>query len=161
MTQRAPRPEHPSPTSIEESRLKAGLVAFAAVDLGLALFMALAPHAFYRAIGPFGARNDHYLRDVATFYAAVGVTLALAVGRPSWRAPALAISTIQFGLHSLNHLLDIGKAHPAWVGYFDFFSLLAATVMLGWLWRISATAGRAEPRSPGPLPHPTTQRSLT
>jgi len=154
-------PPRAHPAHLDESALRLGLAAFAAADLGLAVFMAVAPHAFYRAIGPFGARNDHYVRDVATSYAAVGVALALAIGRPSWRVPALAVSAIQFGLHSLNHLLDIGGAHPAWVGYLDFFSLIASTAMLGWLWRISAIAGQAKQEPPVPRPHPTSQRSLT
>ncbi|MEA2201587.1 MAG: hypothetical protein QOI89_2183 [Solirubrobacteraceae bacterium] len=111
----------------------AGLVAFAAVELGLAIFMALAPHRFYIAIGPFGARNDHYVRDVASYNAALGAGLLIAVRHASWRVPVLAITTIQFALHGLNHLLDISSAHPAWVGYFDFFALAAATVQLAWL----------------------------
>ena len=40
----------------------------------------------------------------------------------------LAITTAQFALHSVNHLVDIEKSHPAWNGYFDFFSLAGATL---------------------------------
>jgi hypothetical protein len=112
-----------------------GLAAFAAIQLGLALFMAVSPHEFYSAVGPFGAFNAHYIRDVASFYGAIGIGLLLAIGRISWRVPVLAVTTIQYALHSVNHLLDIGKAHPVWTGYFDFFSLAAATVLLVWLWR--------------------------
>jgi hypothetical protein len=112
-----------------------GLVAFAAIQLGLALFMAVSPHGFYTDVGPFGAFNAHYIRDVASFYGAIGVVLLAAVSRVSWRVPVLALTTIQYALHSVNHLLDIGGAHPAWTGYFDFFSLAAATVLLAWLWR--------------------------
>jgi hypothetical protein len=115
-----------------------GLAAFAVIQLGLALFMAVSPHAFYTAIGPFGAFNAHYIRDVASFEAALGLGLAMAVRRPSWRVPVLAVTTVQYALHSVNHLIDIGKAHPAWNGYFDFFTLAAATVLLAWLWRAAA-----------------------
>jgi hypothetical protein len=111
----------------------AGLAGFAAVQLGLALFMVVAPHAFYTAIGPFGARNDHYVRDVATYNAALGVGLLIAIRHASWRAPVLAIMTVQFALHSINHLLDISDADPAWIGYFDFFALAAATLQLAGL----------------------------
>ena len=111
----------------------AGLLAFAAVQLGLAIFMAVAPHRFYIAIGPFGARNDHYVRDVASYNAALGFGLLIAVRHASWRVPVLAIMTIQFALHSVNHLVDIASAHPAWVGYFDFFALAAATLQLAGL----------------------------
>src|SRR5207245_7962011 len=114
----------------------AGIALLAAYDLALAVFMAAWPHAFYAHVGPFGLRNDHYIRDTATFNAAIGVGLALALRRPSWRVPMLAITAVQFALHSVNHLVDIDKAHPAWNGYFDFFSLAAATVLLGLLLRM-------------------------
>ena len=141
------------------STLRASLIVFAALDIGLALFMAVAPHAFYRAIGPFGVSNSHYVRDVATFYGAVGIVMAMSVSRSSWRAPVLAVSTIQFALHSLNHLVDIAKAHPAWAGYADFFSLLAGTAILAWLWRIATLADRGEASRSAPRPLPTPQRS--
>jgi hypothetical protein len=125
------------------SVLAVGLSVFAAVQLALGLFMAISPHVFYKAIGPFGAYNGHYIRDVSSFYCALGVGLLLAVRRTSWRVPVLALASIQYALHALNHLLDIGKAHPAWNGYFDFFSLAAAAVLLVWLWRLAAREQRA------------------
>jgi hypothetical protein len=45
----------------------------------------------------------------------------------------LAIVTVQFALHSINHLIDISNADPSWVGYFDFFALAGATVQLAGL----------------------------
>ncbi len=117
------------------STLRLGLIGFAALHLGLALLMAVSAHSFYTAIGPFGGYNVHYIHDIATFYVALGGGLLIALFRPSWRVPMLAITAIQYALHSVNHLIDIGKAHPAWNGYFDFFSLAAATVLLGWLLR--------------------------
>src|ERR1700730_18561644 len=108
--------------ALRKDALTAGIAVFALYNLALALFMAAAPHSFFTNVGPFGARNDHYIRDTATFSAAIGVGLPIALLRPSRRVPMLAISTVQFGLHSINHLVDIEKAHPAWNGYFDFFS---------------------------------------
>lgn len=133
---------HPDQTA--SPQLMAGLVSFAALQIGLGAFMGFAPHAFYETVGPVGPANDHYVRDVATFYAAIGIGLAVAVRRPSWRAPMLAVSTIQFALHSANHLLDIGRAHPRFVGYIDFAAIAAATVQLALLWRV-ATPQRRSP----------------
>jgi hypothetical protein len=79
--------------------LEVGIGAFAVLQLALALLMAAAPHSFYTAVGPFGAYNGHYIRDVATFYAALGAGLAISLRRPSWRVPALAMTTIQYALH--------------------------------------------------------------
>ena len=130
---------------IQSRTVVVGLVAFAAVEAALAIFMAVAPHAFYTAIGPFGARNDHYVRDVATYNAALAAGLLIAVRHASWRVPMLAILTLQFALHSINHLIDISSADPTWIGYFDFFVLAAATLQLaGLIW---LARGRA-PRSP-------------
>lgn len=120
-----------------------GLAAFAVIQLGLGAFMAASPHGFYTAVGPFGAFNAHYIRDVASFYGAIGVGLALAIGHVSWRVPVLALTSIQYALHCVNHLIDIDKAHPAWNGYFDFFSLAAATVLLVWLWRAALLEARS------------------
>jgi hypothetical protein len=120
--------------------LEVGIGVFAVLQLALALLMAAAPHSFYTAVGPFDAYNGHYIRDVATFYGALGAGLAISLHRPSWRVPALAMTTIQYGLHSVNHLFDIAKASPQWTGYFDFFSLAAATLLLAWLTRAAAVA---------------------
>ena len=122
-----------------------GLCALAAYHLVLALWMAAAPHGFFTTLGPFGAYNGHYVRDTATFEAALGAGFVVAVFRPSWRVPMLAITTVQFALHTANHLLDADKAHPRWVGWFDFLSLLASTALLGLM---LARAGRPRHEPP-------------
>lgn len=131
--------ERPASVPRRERVLLLGLSAFAVYHIALAIFMVVGAHAFYKRIGPFDAYNPHYIRDVATYSAAIGVGLAVAVVRPSWRVPVLAVTTVQFALHTVNHLVDIGDAHPRWNGYFDFFSLAAATVLLAWLWRIASS----------------------
>src|SRR5262249_59290710 len=109
--------------TMREDALTAGIAVFAFYELALAVLMAAFPHFFHTNVGPFGSRNDHYVRDLATFSAALGVGLAVSIRSRSWRVPVLAITTIQFALHSVNHLVDIQRAHPAWNGYFDFFPL--------------------------------------
>jgi hypothetical protein len=126
---------------------------FGVYNVVLALWMGIAPHSFYRAVGPFEVFNSHYVRDTATFQAAFAVGFLGAVRRPSWRVPVLAMAVVQFGLHSANHLLDIGDAHPAWTGYFDFFALLAATLLLVRLLMIAVDEARSNPnRTEGALP---------
>jgi hypothetical protein len=135
--------------------LRAGLVLFAVYHLALAAFMAIAPHAFYKDIGPFEVLNRHYIRDTATFSAALGVGFLVALRRVSWRVPVLGVTSVQFALHSLNHLLDAHKAHPEWTGWFDFGSLLASTLLLAWMLRAatrrSAGADPALTTIPSPL----------
>jgi hypothetical protein len=142
MNESVTAPPATSPRSLQAEVLATAMVVLAAFNIALAIFMAVAPHAFYKAIGPFGASNDHYVRDVATFYGAVGAGFAIAVRRVSWRVPLLAITMIQFALHSVNHLVDIGDAHPAWTGYFDFFSLAATTLLLAWLLALALEQAR-------------------
>jgi hypothetical protein len=134
----APQPTVADTGTAPAGTLEVGIVLFALTELALAVFMAVAPHAFYKAIGPFGVFNPHYLRDVASFEGAIGVALLVSLRRRSWRAPVLALTTFQYALHSVNHLLDIGKAHPRWAGFFDFFSLAPATLLLAYLWRAAS-----------------------
>jgi hypothetical protein len=133
---------------VPPSTLVVGLAVYAAYHLALALYMAIAPRSFYEVVGPFGARNDHYIRDVATYNAALGVGFVIALRRRPWRVPVLAITTIQFALHSVNHLVDATNAHPQWVGWFDFATLSAGTLLLAWLLREAII----ESREPAPEP---------
>jgi hypothetical protein len=130
-----------------------GLALLGAYQLALALFMAVAPGTFHSAIGPFGSTNDHYLRDLATYNAALGAGALIAVRMAAWRIPVLALTVIQFALHSVNHLVDIDKADPTWVGYFDFFALAFTTGLLVWLLALArAKAHTPAPRSEGEQP---------
>jgi hypothetical protein len=97
-----------------------------------------APGFFYDNIGPFGPRNTHYMGDVATFYLALAAAQLGAAQRPSWRVPVIALTLLQSALHAINHLIDIGEADPGWLGPFDFFALLAATVLFGFMLRAAA-----------------------
>jgi hypothetical protein len=120
-----------------ERALKPVLLVFGAAQLAIGVMQWVTPAFFYDHIGPFGPRNDHYLGDVATFYLALGVAALVAARRPSWRVPVLALAVLQGALHSINHLIDIGNADPAWLGPFDFVTLLATTVLLAWMLSIA------------------------
>jgi hypothetical protein len=101
----------------------------AALQLAQGALMVLAPRTFFDQIGPFGAYNDHYIRDAATWSLALGVVFLVAAARPRWRPPVLLFAAVQFGLHTLNHLVDIGDAAKTGVGVFDFVSLGALTAL--------------------------------
>jgi Domain of unknown function (DUF4345) len=121
--------------------LKPLLVVFGLSQLALGLYMAIAPGSFFDSIGPFGARNDHYVRDMSTFYVALGLAGLVAARRPSWRVPVLALATAEFALHAVNHLVDIGKSDPSWNGPADFALVAASALLLGWMtWVASRSA---------------------
>jgi hypothetical protein len=122
--------------------LRSGLLGLAGVQLVTGLLLAFAPGAFYDAIADFGPRNEHDLRDMAAFYLASAVVLGVAARRPLWRAPALALVGLQFALHAINHLVDIGDADPSWVGPFDAATLAAGTLLVALLYRAAARDDR-------------------
>lgn len=142
----AEAPAHPgSAPARDGSIVLAGLVAFSAVNIAIAAMLAFAPHAFFEGVGPYGAQNNHYMRDIATFYAAIGAAGLIACRRSSWRTPVLWLMTIEYGLHTINHLADIDAAHTRWLGPANFASLAIATGVLVWLARESARSPEAQP----------------
>jgi predicted anti-sigma-YlaC factor YlaD len=103
--------------------------------------MLASPGTFFDAVGPFGVRNDHYTRDMATWSLALGASMLFTALRPR-RAPGgaagalLLLAALQAGLHTVNHVADAGLADPGWVGVFDAVALAALTAALALLWRL-------------------------
>jgi hypothetical protein len=119
--------------------VKALLAVFAAVQVLTGALLWLAPGFFHDEVGPYGARNDHYMGDLATWYLALGAAAFVAVRRTGWRVPVLALSFVQYALHSLNHLIDVGEADPSWLGPANLASLVLGTLLLGWMLQVSST----------------------
>ena len=113
--------------------MKPLLALFGAAQVVLGLLLWITPGFFFDEIGPYGVRNDHYLGDLATWYLALGAATFVALRHASWRVPVLALAFIQYALHSVNHLIDLGDAHPHWLGPANFGSLVLTTVLLGWI----------------------------
>jgi hypothetical protein len=106
---------------------------FGVTQLAVGLLLALAPGTFFEEIGPFGARNDHYMRDLATFYVALGVAGLVAIRRPAWRVPVLALATLEYVLHAINHLVDVGDTNPEWNGPATLAAVTASAALYGWM----------------------------
>ena len=113
--------------------MKTLLVAFGAGQLLLGVLLWITPGFFFDEIGPYGVRNDHYMADLATWYLALGAVALMSVRRVSWRVPVLALAFIQYALHSVNHLIDVGDAHPEWLGPANLVSLTLTAVLLAWM----------------------------
>jgi hypothetical protein len=120
--------------------MRALLALFAAIQVLTGVLLWLAPGFFHDEIGPYGGRNDHYMGDLATWYVALGAAAFVAVRRTGWRVPVLALAFLQYALHSLNHVIDVGEADPGWLGPANLVSLLLATLLLGWMLRTAAEA---------------------
>jgi hypothetical protein len=54
---------------------------------------------------------------------------------PSWRVPVLAMTTIQYLTHTINHGIDVNDANNSWAGPFDLATLGLGTIQFaGLLW---------------------------
>jgi hypothetical protein len=100
-----------SPTRplLDERTLRVVLLALGAFHVLFGVWQFFAPGSFFEHIGRYGAENTHYVGDVGSFTLAFGIAVLLAAGRPSWRAPILALGAIWYGLHAINHLFDIDE----------------------------------------------------
>ncbi len=125
------------------------LLVLGAVQLAIGLLMALAPGTFFREVGPYPPRNDHYIRDMASWELALAAAAFLAAARPAWRVPVLAFALVHYALHAINHVLDARDADPAWLGPVNLVSIAAGAVILAVLLRrAAAAAGPAADRAP-------------
>jgi hypothetical protein len=113
-----------------ERVLPVALALLALSQLVLFIWMVAAPGSFFDHIGAFGSRNDHYIRDVATWELALAVTAGVAVVRRSWRVPVLAFAVVQFAAHAANHVADAGDAHASTSGWGDAIELAVVAVVL-------------------------------
>ena len=134
---------------MNEPRLRTILLVLAVYHLLLGAFMFFAPGGFYDTLGKFPPENHHYIKDVATFYIALGIAYYVAVRYRSWRTPVLAFSAIEYGLHAINHLVDVGDATSDLTGWFDFFALAALAVFFA---ALASFAWRIHPEEPQPEP---------
>jgi hypothetical protein len=108
------------------------VLVFGVWNLVTAALMLFAPRFFFDGIGPFGAYNAHFIRDLGTWVAALGIGLVLSASRRSWRAPLLLVSVIQGALHVANHVIDLSDADPRWAGPANAGGLLVYELILLW-----------------------------
>jgi hypothetical protein len=128
--------------AISERTVRLAFLALALTSLGIGAWLFFFPHSFYDTIGAFEAYNRHYERDTATFYFAFAFGSYVAARRPAWRIPVLAMTTLQYLLHTINHGIDAGDANNSWAGPFDVVSLALATVQFaGLLWLLRRRGG--------------------
>ena len=121
------------------------LLWFALAHVALGAWQLISPGSFFDALGPFGHSNAHYTRDVGTFTLALGVAFWVAYVRPAWRLGVVGYALFQYAFHAVNHLADIGKAHPVAVGPVDFALIAGTALILGWMLRLVARGGAAVP----------------
>jgi hypothetical protein len=120
-----------------ERALKVVLALVAAYHVVTGAMALLAPDTFFDEIGTYGVENSHYVGDVGAFVLAFGIALAIAVVRPSWRAPLLWLGAIWYGLHAINHAFDTGEARSEGRGWADTAAIALGALFSAWLARVS------------------------
>jgi hypothetical protein len=130
---------------MNEPRLRTILLIAALYHLLLGAFMFFAPGAFYDSLGKFPPKNTHYIKDVSTFYIPLGIVFYVSVRRRSWRTPVLVFATLEYALHAINHLIDVGDASTDFTGWFDFFSIALIALVLA---AVASFAWRIHPDDP-------------
>ena len=121
-----------------ERAVRTILVVVAVSHVAIGLWQFLAPGAFYDTVATFGARNDHFVRDISTIFVALGVAFWLSATRPAWRAPVLAVAVIQYTVHLISHIIDVQMARPASLGWLTIGLLLGPLALFVALLRRSA-----------------------
>jgi hypothetical protein len=128
-----------------EKILKIVLALVAAYHVVTGAMALIAPDTFFDEIGMYGVENSHYVGDVGAFMLAFGVALAIAVVRPSWRAPLLWLGALWYGFHAINHAFDTGEARSEGRGWGDTVAIGVGGLLSAWLARASERlAGRDE-----------------
>ncbi len=133
---------------MNDSTLRGFLVFFGLLNVAFGVIALVAPGTFFDEIGRYPPENHHYIGDVGAFQAAVGAVFLLAVRYPSWRVPVLVLGAILYGLHSLNHLFDIGEARSDARGIFDTVALATAAAVLAYLAKAAAALRPGEATGP-------------
>ena len=125
--------DHSSPR--EQGRIDAVTAAIGLVgvtQLATGLFALLAPGAFYDALAGYPPQNDHFVMDVGSWQIALGAIALYGARRPGWRTPLLGFLALQYWLHFVPHVLDVGDSDPSWQGPFAVVALgLAALLLTG------------------------------
>ncbi len=125
-----------------------GLAIGGLANLGNAGWMLADPAGWYAtlpaAVPDTGPLNEHFVRDIGSAFAVMGVAMAWAAFRPALRAPMLALVSLFYVLHALVHVTDtIAGRLPGSHWGIDFPGVYAPAILIVVL---TAMAARAAPR---------------
>jgi hypothetical protein len=125
--------------------MRQALLILGLTQFAIGAWLVIDPDSFVDAIAPFGGSDHHFLRDLGTFQAGIGIALLAAIARPAWRMPILFAALAQSALHTVNHLFDIGGTDPGWLGPANFVALLLLTGAYAYLMQESGNLEGPEP----------------
>jgi hypothetical protein len=132
-----------TPTRARARYVEVTLIVFGVYSVLVGLFMLVAPGTFFDTLGNFGARNDHYIFDNASFELPLGLMMLAAARWRAWRIPALAFATLHWGLHALSHIIDPHHAAGDSIGWLEAAGLVVTTALLAIALRASIVEDRS------------------
>ncbi len=106
------------------------LVVVGVTQLATGLLAFVAPGAFYDLAAGYPPENHHFLRDLGSWNTALGALTLFGARRADWRTPLLGFLALQYVLHTVSHVIDVGDSDPAWQGPFAVITQGLGAVVL-------------------------------
>lgn len=103
------------------------LLVLGAAEIAAGVIGLVAPGAYYEGVANFGSLNEHFVRDVGSLNLACGAAMLLAVRRPAWRVPTLAIAAGLFLPAAIIRLPELARGSLSSVAVADVGVLLAVS----------------------------------
>ena len=141
---------------LTDMQLRQAIVLLGLTQLAIGVWLLVDPDSFVDTLADFGPADTHFLRDIGTFQAGLGIALIVAASRPRWRIPMLFAALAQTALHTINHLFDIGETDPGWLGPANFVALVLLTGAYAYLMQESGNL--EQPRADRTRPERSSQR---
>ena len=98
--------------------IRAVLLVVGVSQLAVGVLAFVAPGAFYDLLAGYPPENHHFLMDIGSWNVALGAIALYGAGRPDWHVPLLGFLALQYVLHTIAHIVDVGDADPEWQGVF-------------------------------------------
>ena len=121
--------------------VRTGLIGLGVYELGVAAFLA-ASGALGNVVGSSAPRSDHRLVDLAAFELPLGVGSLAAVRLQSWRAPVLALGSLNWTLRALTRLHGVRSTDRRWLDVVDRATSAVGAGALAWLFSRALRAER-------------------
>ena len=131
--QRMATVQPPAPRASARGDLVTAVLLVAGATQVLAGLLAiLAPGTFYDLIASYPPENRHFIKDLGSWQIPLGLLAMYGARRPDWRVPLLGFLGLQYGLHTVSHLIDAGDAEEGWQDAFAIITqAFGALLLLG------------------------------
>ena len=127
--------------------IRAVLLVVGVSQLAVGVLAFFAPGAFYDLVAAYPPENHHFLKDIGSWNVALGAIAIYGAGRPDWQVPLLGFLALQYGLHTISHIVDLNDAEEDWQGWFALVTQGFGTIVLAALF-LRERAARSAAEAP-------------